>query len=160
MSIAARFVITGACYVGYSGKQFQLEIPVKRSDGARTTIADVVEQVRRQWPKEFSEMAESIELTDVKVLKTGRLLSNADVFESRLTASELKECRVCDDTVGPATESERSAVLLHLVFQRTSRQTRNASASNQNSHGGSQHENGNANNGGREVKNDNCCCTM
>ncbi|CAD2221086.1 hypothetical protein AGDE_02515 [Angomonas deanei] len=102
------FILTGACHVEYSGRQIAMSIPLEQEDGRPTTVTDIAHQVRAEWPEELSVMKDEIASTRFKILKTGRLLGDEDLFKDALTASELENC---------GTE-EPKVILMHLVVQK------------------------------------------
>lgn len=117
--VRLRCVLTGACHPAYSGKQIEFNVPTKQTAGSLTTIGEMVQQIREQWPADCSEMAESARTAKIKVLRAGRLLAPTDVFAKQLTRTELEECELHTSSSSGELVS-KSAVLMHLVFQRDS----------------------------------------
>lgn len=170
-----RFVITGSCHVSYSGRQIQLVIPVNQPGGSATTVADVEEQVRRDWPKELNEMADTIPTIGMRILKTGRVLAASDAFAAQLTTTERAECEASSVAGKTKEEIEKSSILMHVVFQKerlppepkpaavtaSPKETKPSNQPATASGGAVASSSGEAaDSSGREVTSDSCCCAM
>ncbi|EAN77471.1 DUF2407 ubiquitin-like domain containing protein, putative [Trypanosoma equiperdum] len=148
MSVRIRFILTGACPPSYSGKQVQLNFPLEDENGAPTTTAHLKQLIRTQWPENMSEMKEVVEKTEMRVLKTGNLLSDDTQIRSVLTATELSECSINPSAEGSGrADEDQKSVLMHLVFQSNQSQGRQRDGSA----GGGRRDN---------ASHDSGCCTM
>ncbi|KAH8616644.1 putative Ubiquitin 2 like Rad60 SUMO like [Trypanosoma vivax] len=118
MSIRLRFVISGACLPSFSGRQLLLTVPLQQEDESPTTTRDLKNFIRENWPESMSEMKETVGTSELKVLKTGNLLSDESVLRDCFTATELGECGVDPGAADEMGEEDQKRVLMHLVFQR------------------------------------------
>ncbi|RNF01693.1 hypothetical protein TraAM80_06816 [Trypanosoma rangeli] len=118
-TIRVRFVLSGACYPGYSGRQLQMQVPIVRKDGSPMKTMDLKSQIRREWPSDLSEMQETIKTIEMKILRTGKLLPDDTPLRSVITTTEMQDCSVSAGTPNPHDE-EQKWLLMHLVFQRCS----------------------------------------
>ncbi|KEG11522.1 hypothetical protein DQ04_02541110 [Trypanosoma grayi] len=119
MCVRVRFVLSGACHPSYSGRQVQLEVPLAQENGAPTTTAHIKSLIRRDWPSDLSEMRDTINTAELKILKTGNLLADDTPLRSVLTAAEAQDCRL-DAPSAPQDGEEPKSVLMHLVLQKNS----------------------------------------
>jgi hypothetical protein len=158
--VRVRYVLTGACLPAYSGRVVHAIVPMTQSDGTPTTIGCLIQQFRANWPADMKELANSIAEAPIRVLKTGRVLNDDDVFEQQLSSAEKDSCRVsADETIGDHTEElQKPSVVMHMVIQKNrppveEKSKKEKSKSATNSDGGNSGE-------GREVKKNSCCCVM
>lgn len=112
--ILVRFVITGCSHNTYSGRQFQLAIPLK-VDNEPILVSGVLDCVRQNWPEEFPEMKEQVPFCPVKMLKTGELLTPTNPFSKYLSKKDI-DSAVEDESLLDK-EGEKSTIIIHLVFQ-------------------------------------------
>eukprot|EP00796_Vickermania_ingenoplastis_P010103 gene10103-7070_t len=107
--VRVRFVITGGCHNLYSGRQFHQVVPLE-SGSSPTLVSAVLENVRKNWPEEFPEMREQIQ--------TWELLSPTARFSQYLTKNDL--ATAANDPSQFPPDSEKSPIIVHLVFQQRS----------------------------------------
>lgn len=112
--IAVRFVITGCSHNLYSGKQFQLGVPLKDDNGP-ILVSSVLNRIRAEWPEEFPEMKEQVKTSPIKMLKTGELLSPTNPFTKYLTEKDLATAVSEESDI--QKDGEKSNIIIHLVFQ-------------------------------------------
>lgn len=112
--VRVRFVITGGCHNLYSGRQFQQVVPLVDGSGP-TLVSGVLNRVRSEWPGEFSEMKEQVQTCAIKMLKVGELLSPNAPFSQYLTQHDI--ATAVDDVSKLPPETEKSPIIIHLVFQ-------------------------------------------
>lgn len=98
----------------YSGRQFQLLIPLNDENGP-TLVSSVLDRVRHEWPEEFVEMKEQVLTCPVKMLKTGELLTPAAPFTKYLSEKDLATIVSGESEV--QKDGEKSNIIIHLVFQ-------------------------------------------
>ncbi|KPA78379.1 hypothetical protein ABB37_06496 [Leptomonas pyrrhocoris] len=158
--VRVRYVLTGACLPAYSGRVVHAIVALHQPDGAPTRIGGLIEQFRANWPADMRELADSIAAVPIKVLKTGRVLNDEDVFEQQLSAAEKETCRVsAEETIGDhAEELQKPSVVMHMVIQKNrppveEKSKKEKAKSSANSDGGNSGE-------GREAKKNSCCCVM
>lgn len=158
--VRVRYVLTGACLPAYSGRVVHAIVPMNQPDGSPTTVGCLIAQFRTNWPADMSELAASIASVPIKVLKTGRVLNDDDVFQQQLSANEKETCCVsADETVGDhAEELQKPSVVMHMVIQKNrpvpeEKAKKEKSKSSTNSDAGNSGE-------GREVKKNSCCTVM
>ncbi|CCW62919.1 unnamed protein product [Phytomonas sp. EM1] len=163
-SVNVRFVLTGACYEAYSGKQFHLDVPFLQPDGSRGTVADLRAQVRNEWPSDFPEMAETIKSIQMKFLKMGRLLKDTDIIEEQVMPSSPATGEDAENRPSDANEGEGGSLLLHIVFQDPERslqasnsEIKGESATSDPQRGDSHQSAGDQT---REAKSNGCCHVM
>lgn len=112
--IAVRFVITGCSHSLYSGKQFQLAIPLKDENGP-ILVLSVLNHVRAEWPEEFPEMNEQVKTCPIRMLKTGELLAPTNPFTKYLSEKDL--ATAVNEESDIQKDGEKSNIIVHLVFQ-------------------------------------------
>ncbi|ORC84166.1 uncharacterized protein TM35_000481270 [Trypanosoma theileri] len=133
MSVRVRFVLSGACHPSYSGRQMQLEVPLVQPNGNPTTTADIKEMIRNNWPSDLPEMRDSINTTDMKILRTGNLLADNTQLQNILSPAETHDCSV--SSAAPRDGEEPKSVLMHLVFQKNRTTTKREKDNNKSSTG-------------------------
>ncbi|EAN90860.1 hypothetical protein C3747_117g57 [Trypanosoma cruzi] len=149
-AVLVRFVLSGACYPAYSGRQLQLEVPLIQENGSSTTTTDLKRQIRREWPSDLSEMQEIIKTVEMKILRTGKLLADGTPLRSVLSSTEAQECSV-NVGAGAKNGDEPRSVLMHLVFQRNNTTTRREKGGDKAAPGKRKETGG---------SDSNCCSTM
>ncbi|KAH9597608.1 UBL3-like [Trypanosoma melophagium] len=149
MSVRVRFVLSGACHPSYSGRQMQLEVPLVQANGNPTTTADIKEMIRKNWPIDLPEMRDTINSTDMKILRTGNLLADETQLQNILSPAETYDCSV--SSAAPRDGEEPKSVLMHLVFQKNQTTTKREKESSK-LYTGKKKDSG--------PRDNSCCCTM
>lgn len=120
-AVNIRFMLSGACHP-YSGRQVLFAIPLHQTDESPSTIGNVKGIIRRCWPSsELPSVAQQIQSVGLRILKSGKLLSDDQFLKDVLNTSEIQESGTTVQTSGSGfddtTQSVAKTVLMHLVFQ-------------------------------------------
>ncbi|KPI84788.1 hypothetical protein ABL78_6171 [Leptomonas seymouri] len=157
--VRVRYVLTGACLTAYSGRVVHAIVPMYQPDATPTTVGCLIKEFRSSWPADMKELADSIADAPIRVLKTGRVLNEDDIFQQQLSSAEKDTCRVAaNEAIGDHTEElQKPSVVMHMVIQKNhppqKSKAKEKAKSSSNSDGGNSAE-------GRGMKKNSCCCAM